>query len=97
MTIAANKADHGEAIAWYRRGLELNRTIAFAHFMLANRLARVGELEQARAAVQAGLALDSSFTIRRVRHATSPSDHPGVVAMRERLIEGMRMAGVPEG
>jgi TolB-like protein len=98
MMVAASKADDGEAIAWYRRGLEANRTIALAHFLLAGRLARLGELEQARAAVQAGLALDPNFTIRRYRRAISASvENPIVLAARERGIEGMRLAGVPEG
>jgi len=97
MMVAAAKADHSEAIAWYRRGLEANRTIAVAHFLLASRLARLGELEEARAEVQAGLALDPSFTIRRYRYAASASAHPTVLAATERGIEGMRLAGVPEG
>jgi tetratricopeptide (TPR) repeat protein len=98
MMVAASKADHGEAIAWYRRGLEANRTIALAHFLLAGRLVLLGELEQARAAVQAGLALDPNFTVRRFRQATSVSvKNPTVLAMRERAIEGIRLAGMPEG
>jgi hypothetical protein len=48
--------------------------------------------------VKAGLALDPSFTIRRFRDATSArSDNPTFLAGRERAIEGMRLAGVPEG
>ena len=39
------------------------------------RLARLGALDQARAAVQAGLALDSNFTIRRLRSGAA-SDNP---------------------
>jgi TolB-like protein len=98
MMVAASKTDDSEAIAWLRRGLEANRTIAAAHFLLASRLAWLGELEQSRAAVQAGLALDPSFTIRRYQIAASASvDHPAVLAMLERSIEGMRLAGVPEG
>jgi len=53
-------------------------------------------LEQARTVVQAGLALDPNFTIHRfLTHA--PSDNPIFLAHRERLIEGMRLAEVPEG
>jgi hypothetical protein len=48
--------------------------------------------------VQAGLALDPSFTIRRYRDATNArSDNLTFLAWRERHIEGMRLAGVPEG
>jgi hypothetical protein len=61
-------------------------------------LARLGELDEARAAVQAGLALHPSFTIRRLRDPTNArSDNPTFLAWRDRTIEGMRMAGVPEG
>jgi hypothetical protein len=52
--------------------------------------------DNARAAVQDGLALDPSFTIRRLRSIVL-SDNPTYVAARERVIEGMRLAGVPEG
>jgi tetratricopeptide (TPR) repeat protein len=85
-----------EAIVWLRRGLDANRSYAIAHFCLAAALARLGALDQARAAVQAGLALDPNFTIRRFR-AFALSDHPAYLAGRERVVEGMRMAGVPEG
>jgi hypothetical protein len=49
-------------------------------------------------AMQAGLALDPSFTIRRFRDATNArSDNATFLAWRDRTIEGMRMAGVPDG
>jgi TolB-like protein len=87
-----------EALVWLRRGLDANRNYPIAHFHLAATLARLGELLQARAAVQAGLALDPSFTIRRYCDATSTlSDDPTFLAGRERSIEGMRLAGVPGG
>jgi TolB-like protein/Flp pilus assembly protein TadD len=85
-----------EAVSWMRRGLDANRNYSMAHFHLGAALARLGELEQARTAVQAGLALDPRFTIRRFR-ANAPSDNPIYLAGRERLAEGMRLAGVPEG
>jgi tetratricopeptide (TPR) repeat protein len=87
-----------EALVWFRRGLDANRNYSVAHFHLAATLARRCELPQARAAVQAGLVLDPSFTIRRYRDATSAwNDNPTFLAGRERSIEGMRLAGVPEG
>jgi TolB-like protein/class 3 adenylate cyclase len=85
-----------EAIVWLRRSLEANRNYPGAHFNLAAALALVGELDEARATVQAGLALNPSFTIRRYRTNT-PSNHPVYLAGRERVYEGLRMAGVPEG
>jgi len=85
-----------EALVWLRRSLEASRNHPGAHFYLAAALAHVGELDEAGATAQAGLALNPSFTIRRFRTNT-PSNHPVYLAGRERLIEGMRMAGVPEG
>jgi TolB-like protein/class 3 adenylate cyclase len=85
-----------EAVAWLRRGIEANRNQPMLHFNLAAALARLGELDEARAAVQAGLALNPGFTINRFRSGT-PSDNPTFLAQRERIYQGMRMAGVPEG
>jgi TolB-like protein/class 3 adenylate cyclase len=85
-----------EAIVWLRRSLEANRNHPTAHFYLAAVLAHVGELDEARATAQAGLALNPSFSIRRFRTNT-PSNHPVYLAGRERVYEGMRLAGVPEG
>ena len=85
-----------EAIVWLRRSLEANRNHPAAHFNLAAALALVGELDEARATAQAGLALNPSFTIRRYRK-NAPSNHPVYLAGRERVYEALRMAGVPEG
>ncbi len=85
-----------EAIAWLRRSIETNRNIPVGHFFLAAALAHLGRLEEARAAVQAGLALDPNFTIRRLREGAS-SDNATYLAQRERQMDGMRKAGVPEG
>jgi len=85
-----------EALVWLRRSLEANRNYPGAHFNLAAALALVGELDEARATAQAGLALNPSFTIRRYRTNT-PSNHPVYLAGRERVYEGLRLAGVREG
>jgi tetratricopeptide (TPR) repeat protein len=87
-----------EALVWLRRGLDANRNYAFAHFNLAAALARLGELGEARATVQAGPTLDPSFTISRFRDAANArSDNPTFLVGRGRTVEGMRLAGVPEG
>ena len=85
-----------EAVAWLRRSIEANRNFPFTHFLLAAALAWLGALDEARAAVQAGLAINPSFTLRRYRAGAS-SDNPTYLAGREHAYEGMRMAGVPEG
>jgi TolB-like protein/class 3 adenylate cyclase len=85
-----------EAAVWLRRTIEANRNFAFGHFLLAATLSLLGTLDEARAAARAGLALDPDFTIRRII-ATRLSDNPTYLAGRERICEGMRLAGVPEG
>jgi TolB-like protein/class 3 adenylate cyclase len=85
-----------EAVAWLRRSIEANRNFRNAHVYLAAALAQLGRLDEARAAVQATLALDPTFTIRRFR-AGAYSDNQTYLAQRERVYEGMRKAGVPEG
>jgi hypothetical protein len=59
-------------------------------------LALLGRLDQVKAAVQGGLALDPYFTIRRYR-TNLLSNNPKFLTGRERIYKGMRMAGVPEG
>jgi TolB-like protein/class 3 adenylate cyclase len=82
------------AAAAFRRSLEANRNAApFVHFYLAAALAHLGRLDDARASVQAGLALDPAFTIARVRAGAAATTY---LSRRERLVDGMRMAGVPE-
>jgi tetratricopeptide (TPR) repeat protein len=88
-------AEH-EALASLRRSIEANRNFPLAHFHLAAVLAFAGQLDQARAAAQAGLALDPSFTIRRFRLNAAASDNPIFLFNRQRLCEAMGMAGVPE-
>jgi TolB-like protein/class 3 adenylate cyclase/Tfp pilus assembly protein PilF len=85
-----------EAVAWLRRSIEANRNHPLGRFWLAAALARLGALDEAKAAARAALALDPGFTIRRMRNSV-PSDNPTYLAARERFYEGMRLAGVPEG
>jgi TolB-like protein/class 3 adenylate cyclase/Tfp pilus assembly protein PilF len=85
-----------EARVWFRRSIEANRNYPIAHFALAAALALLGLSDQAKAAAKDGLRLDPSFTIRRFRDRAA-SDDPTFRSKRERVYEGMRMAGVPEG
>ena len=85
-----------EAVCWFGRSNEANRNYPLSHFGLAAALALRGKLDQARAAAKAGLALNPSFTIRRFR-VNALSDNPTYLAKRERVYEGMRLAGAPEG
>jgi tetratricopeptide (TPR) repeat protein len=85
-----------EAVARLRSSVEMNRNFPLAHFYLAAALAYLGRLDEARSAVQAGLALDPTFTISRFR-ARASSDNPTYLTQRERIRDGMRKAGLPEG
>ena len=85
-----------EALGLYRRAKELNPNYPTGRFNVAAALAELGRLDEARAEVQAGLALNPGFTIRRYR-AGAQSDNPVFLKGRERIIEDMRKAGVPEG
>jgi adenylate cyclase len=84
-----------DAIATYRRALDINRNYPLAHFYVAAALVELGRLDGVRAEVQAGLALNPGFTIRRYRDGAQ-SDNPVFSKRREQIIEAMRKAGVPE-
>lgn len=87
-----------EAAAWIRRSLEANPNYSVRYFDLAAVLARLGRMDEARVTVGSGLALDPNFSIRRYREvAYASGDDPTYLAGRDRLIDGMRLAGIPEG
>ena len=83
MTLGANE----EAVALFRRSIEINRTAPLTHFFLAATLANLDKLEEAQSEVKAGLALDPGFSIRRFETGGGGG----------LPLEGMRKAGVPEG
>ena len=88
---------YDQAIPWFRRAIEANRNFAHPHFVLGVALALLGRLDEARSSVRAGLALNPSLTISRARaNWTSMSDDPTHLAQLERLLEGLRKAGLPE-
>jgi tetratricopeptide (TPR) repeat protein len=85
-----------EAVSWLRRAIETNRNLPTGHFFLAAALAQLGQIDEACAAMRGGLSLDPTYTIRRYRDGAS-SDNPTYLAQRERVYDGMRKAGLPEG
>jgi tetratricopeptide (TPR) repeat protein len=86
-----------EAAAWHQRAIEANRNFGNSYIGLGAALARLGQLDEARSAVKAGLALRPSHSIAAARaFAEALSDNPTYRAGLEPLIESMRMAGVPE-
>jgi TolB-like protein len=90
-------AEDEAAADWFKQSIETKRNVAaFVHFYLAAALAHLARIEEARASLQAGLALDPYFTLAHF-HASTPTNHPICLAQRVRIAEGMRKAGVPEG
>ena len=86
-----------QAVSWCRRAIEANRNNPQTYFNLAAALAQVGRLDEARSAVKAGLALNPIYSVSHARAARrAVSDDPTYLAGRERILEGMRKAGVPE-
>ena len=85
-----------EAIAWFRQSIEASRTNPSVHFHLAASLARVGRFDEARAEATAGLAIDPKFTVARFQ-AFPLGDNPTYLAGRKLIVDGMRMAGLPDG
>jgi len=91
--LAADEA----AADWLKRAIKTNRNVAaFVHFYHAAALAHLGRIEEARASIQTGLALDPDFTLSHF-HASTPTDHPTCLVQRARIAEGMRKAGLLEG
>jgi TolB-like protein/class 3 adenylate cyclase/Flp pilus assembly protein TadD len=88
--------DDTEAVAWLRRAGDAHQHLPLAHFTLAAALAHLGRRDEALATTRAGLALEPSFTIGRFR-AGAASDNPVYLRQRERILEGMRLANIPEG
>jgi hypothetical protein len=85
-----------DAVVWLRRSIERHQDFPLPHFLLAAALALLDQHDQAKAATETGLTYFADFTISRYR-ANVPSNNQTFLAGRERLYEGMRRAGVPEG
>jgi TolB-like protein/Flp pilus assembly protein TadD len=86
-----------QAVAMLRRSIEANRNFPLAHFNLAAALAQLGQVDEARSAARAGLAVNPAFTISRARAAyAAGSDDPTFLVQLEPIFEGLRKAGLPE-
>jgi Flp pilus assembly protein TadD len=86
-----------QAVAWFRRAIEVNRNYAHLHFVLAAALAQLGRFDEAHSAVKGGLALNPAFTVSRLRaNLATRSENPTYLARAEPIFEGMRKAGIPE-
>ncbi|HEY1887381.1 MAG TPA: tetratricopeptide repeat protein [Roseiarcus sp.] len=84
-----------EAVAFFRRSVDASRNYPLNHFYMAAALALLGRLDEARAEVKAGHALAPNYSIARFL-SMAESDNPTYLKQRERILEGLRQAGVPE-
>jgi len=83
------------AVDGLRRSVQLNPNWHLSNFVLAGALALAGLLAEAAAACAVARRLGPDFTIGKFR-AEAVGDNPVYLAQRERLCEGLLMAGVPE-
>jgi len=84
-----------EAVSFFRRSVDSSRNYPLNHCYMAAALAHLGRLDEARAEVKAGLALAPRYSIARFQ-SMAESDNPTYLAQRQRILEGLRKAGVPE-
>ena len=85
-----------EAVALYRRSIELYCNYPISHLYLAAALQLLGRTDEAKKEAQTALQLNPKFTLRLYR-AGAQSDNPTFLKQRERIIEALRAAGIPEG
>jgi TolB-like protein/class 3 adenylate cyclase len=88
--------DYPAAANWFRKAIEDNRNYAWPHLGLASALVRLGAPEEAEAAMREALALDPNFNIRLLRTKLPPID-PTLQDRRQRYLDSLSAAGMPEG
>ena len=92
--------EYDQAIDWTRRAIAVEPNNPFPHANLAAALALTGHEAEAREALQRYLALPSSAqNIAEIKafNARFTDVNRRVLDSRERLYEGLRKAGMPEG
>jgi TolB-like protein/DNA-binding winged helix-turn-helix (wHTH) protein len=87
--------DLRQALDEMRTAVNIKQDYALAHSYIAASSALLGDMETARNALADYRRLQPDYTIRTLQ-AERWSDHPVVLAARERYYEGLRKAGLPE-
>jgi adenylate cyclase len=80
---------YGEAVAALRRVVQLRPSYAWGHLALASDYANLGQLDEARAALQEALRRQPGLSVQLARKAYSFTD-PEVM---DRYLDGLRKAG----
>jgi tetratricopeptide (TPR) repeat protein len=84
-----------EAVVWLERSIDTGTPVALHRAYLASALALTGRRSEAADSVSALLREKSSITIASLR-ASARSGDPTFLTQRERLFDGLRLAGLPE-
>jgi hypothetical protein len=85
-------------VEWLRLSMNTNQNSPMTYFLLASALAHLGRRTEASAAADRGLSFEPSTTIRRYgQMLKGATDNRVWHAQADRIIEGLRKAGVPEG
>ena len=84
-----------EAVALFRRSIDMNRNYPLSQLYGAAALALLGRLDEARAETKSALMLAPNYSLARFRK-TAEGDNPVFLRQRGRIAEGLRKAGVPE-
>jgi tetratricopeptide (TPR) repeat protein len=85
-----------EASEFFRRSINGNRNYPLNHFYNGAALALLDRFGEAQSEIKSGLAIVPKYTVAHYRGGLE-SDHPTFLAQRERIIDGMRKAGLAEG
>jgi len=93
---ALMRGDDERARDLARRAVAARPANASAHAVLAAVDALAGRGPEARAAMATFLSLAPGMTVARYDELR-PSSHPAFIAQRERLYQGLRIAGLPPG
>jgi tetratricopeptide (TPR) repeat protein len=80
-----------EAITWARRAIAANPHYMFGYVFLAASAAQLGDITEARKAIQAALRIRPDLTL--AGKASAPMRFP---ERRALLLDGLRRAGLPE-
>ena len=81
-----------EAAQWAQRSIDLEKAFVYSHLFLAASYAHLGRIEEAR------IVTDTALALARLHHRTHMNSCPMRFPERRKLwIEGLRLAGMPEG
>jgi adenylate cyclase len=90
-------ARDAQAIDWCLKSIATGKTFWFAYVDLASACAWRGQQAEAAAAVAELLKLRPGFTVQTmVREGSETSDNPAFRKEFQRIVEGVRKAGLPE-